>query len=537
MEKLSVIDCTFRDGGYYNDWDFDRDLVKDYLAAISQTGVSNVELGLRSFPKKGFFGPFAYTTDRFLASIDLADEVCFGVMVDAKTVIESGRPAREAVRHLFSSANDSRIGMVRIAAHFAELEHTPHIVEAFKELGYQVGLNLMQASLRSKEELSQTVASIQEWGLVDVLYFADSLGNMDRSDIVETIDIFKAAWEGEIGLHAHNNMGQANENTLTAVEHGCTWVDATVLGMGRGAGNCQTEILLTELNRKFGCSYNPEPVYALVLEHFRPLQSKLGWGPNFLYHYSAINEIHPTYAQELLADTKYDADQKLATLRRLAAGNSTSFVAEALHLSQDEPEAHLDGSWDANAWCEGRDVLILGGGESLAQYSRALSDFARSGDIAVLSLNFHDEIEQELIWAYVTCSEERLRFEVNLYKSLTAPKLIVPAKLMGDSLLGEISIDKKVLDYDLLQGDELIIEGNGCVLPVTLSLPYALAVAISGGARTIYLAGFDGYSGGDSQKNVPLSDVVTKLAADYEGQIVSLTRTILPVEQSSIFAF
>jgi len=90
--SVQVLDCTLRDGGYYNNWDFDPGLVHDYLDAVSKSGIQIVELGLRSFPRDGFHGPFAYTSDNFLDGLDIPEHLKVGVMLDAKTIIQSGLP-------------------------------------------------------------------------------------------------------------------------------------------------------------------------------------------------------------------------------------------------------------------------------------------------------------------------------------------------------------------------------------------------------------------------------------------------------------
>lgn len=142
---MNILDCTLRDGGYYNDWDFDSDVVEQYLTRIAESRIDYVELGLRNFPKQGFLGAFAYTTEDFLNSLELPDGPVYGVMVDAKTILESGFDISEAVDLLFSPASESKVSLVRVAAHFHEVETSGPIVARLKELGYTVGFNLMQA--------------------------------------------------------------------------------------------------------------------------------------------------------------------------------------------------------------------------------------------------------------------------------------------------------------------------------------------------------------------------------------------------------
>jgi 4-hydroxy 2-oxovalerate aldolase len=114
--------------------------------------------------------------------------------------------------------------------------------------------------------------------MLDVLYFADSLGSMDGGDVVRIISALKLNWIGEVGFHAHNNKGLAVSNTLVAIENGATWVDSTILGMGRGAGNAQTENLLLELKKKYQLDYRASALFDLALSDFTPLQNHFHWG-------------------------------------------------------------------------------------------------------------------------------------------------------------------------------------------------------------------------------------------------------------------
>ena len=133
---MKILDCTLRDGGYYNNWDFESEVVEAYLNAVSGANIDYVELGLRNFPKEGFLGAYAYTTESHINSLDLPQGPVYGVMVDAKTILESGLSIENAVSKLFVPASESKIGLVRIAAHFHEVEESGLIVKQLKKLGY-----------------------------------------------------------------------------------------------------------------------------------------------------------------------------------------------------------------------------------------------------------------------------------------------------------------------------------------------------------------------------------------------------------------
>ena len=259
---------------------------------------------MRDFAKQGFLGAFAYTTEEFIDTLKLPVGPTYGVMVDAKTILESGMSVEEAISKLFVPAVQSDLGLVRVAAHFSEVELSEPIVAYLKKLGYIVGFNLMQAGGKDDDVIADKASEIAAWKDLDVLYFADSLGNMDGAEVQRVVKALRRNWNGPLGIHTHNNMGKGLDNTLTAIEAGVTWLDATVTGMGRGAGNTQTECLLACLDTGES-KYKPKLIYELVIRHFEVMQKEYGWGSNLLYFLGAQSNVHPTYIQNLLSNTHY----------------------------------------------------------------------------------------------------------------------------------------------------------------------------------------------------------------------------------------
>lgn len=361
---MKILDCTLRDGGYYNNWDFESEVVKAYLNAVSSAKIDYVELGLRNFPKQGFLGAYAYTTETHLNAIELPEGPTYGVMVDAKTILESGFSVEDAVSKLFVPASESKIGLVRIAAHFHEVEKSGSIVKLLKKLGYIVGYNLMQAGGKADDVIAEKARQAKEWGVLDSLYFADSLGNMDGDEVTRIVNALRTQWAGPLGIHTHNNMGKGLDNTLTAKQLGVTWLDTTITGMGRGAGNTQTESLLAVLDKE-GSAYNSKPIYELVIRHFEPMQKKYGWGSNLLYFLGAQNDVHPTYIQNLLSNTHYGTDEIVGAIDYLSKLESTtSYNGAVLNtaLSFNESNSGVSGTDAIKSLFDNKDVLVIANG-------------------------------------------------------------------------------------------------------------------------------------------------------------------------------
>ena len=151
-KKIEVLDCTLRDGGYYNNWDFSINLVKDYIKSVAASGIKYAELGFRSFSSKSFRGSNWYTTENYINSLNIPKSLKVAVMVNASEIINK-KNLDASVKKLFVKKIKSKIDLVRVAFHYNELDDTLVIAKVLKNLGYQVGLNLMQISEIPLKEL------------------------------------------------------------------------------------------------------------------------------------------------------------------------------------------------------------------------------------------------------------------------------------------------------------------------------------------------------------------------------------------------
>jgi hypothetical protein len=164
---------------------------------------------LSKFPQSSFVGPYAYSTDGFLDTLPIPDDLKIGVVIDAKTVLMTPEDPVSAVDRLFSKRDQSRASLVRIAAHFDGVIHCGPVVDRLKSLGYLVGLKIMQMAGRDIALVSELAAAVETWGTVDMLHFADSLGSMDAAEVDRITAAMREGWNGSLGIHAHNNKSLA----------------------------------------------------------------------------------------------------------------------------------------------------------------------------------------------------------------------------------------------------------------------------------------------------------------------------------------
>jgi 4-hydroxy 2-oxovalerate aldolase len=333
---IEILDCTLRDGGYNNLWDFNDALVRRYLSALDRTGVTWVEMGYRSAASSGPAGAYRYCTDQLLRTHEKSLSLRFAVMIDGKAICQSGSGG---VAALFGPRSQSPVDLVRIAATIPLLPDLLPVCESLKALGYRVAVNLMQASEKSPAELGEAARFMDASG-ADMLYLADSFGSLTPAAVRPRVEAIASTFTRKIGFHAHDNLGLALANTLAAVDAGATIVDSSVGGMGRGAGNTRTEQLLAAMARD-GSELTAEPLFPLVDEEFRALQKRYEWGPSMPYLFTGSHSIHPTYAQEL-ASKAFGNSDAISVLRELESHPArTSFdstvLAGAMAAHTDRP--------------------------------------------------------------------------------------------------------------------------------------------------------------------------------------------------------
>lgn len=531
---IKLLDCTLRDGGYYNNWDFEPEVAQKYLTAMSASGVDMIEIGFRLHPANAFLGAFAYCTDSYLASLNIPEALPLAVMINASEFLSYPRGGASAVDVFFAPSSKSPISMVRIALRLDDIVKAKQIALRLNELGYKLTVNLMQIDALSEEELVAAARDIASWAVVDILYFADSLGNLEPESTRRIVKTLASAWPGELGFHSHDNKGQALVNCLAAIDAGVAWLDSTILGMGRGAGNVRTESLLFELeHRKLG-SYHVQSLYPLVLEDFASLHKQYGWGTNLFYYISAVEGIHPTYVQELLASDRYSSDEILSALKYLSCTEARSYSSDRLGVAIRGSDFGCEGTWHASGLAQGKSVFIIGPGASTAQHIIAIEQYIRRNRPVVLCLNTNRAVSTDLVSAYVACHESRILIEAQHYSELHRP-IILPLAMVPKGVLPLLD-GVEVLDYGLrLSVGEVEVGDTGCVLPSSLSGAYALAIATASGAERILVAGYDGYAIGDPRHDEMIMVLAQCQRAANAIPIVAVTPTNYPITQRSIY--
>lgn len=300
-KELKVLDCTIRDGGLINNYQFSKDFVKAVYRATCDAAVDVVELG------KKLEESDEYTRDKYGAWNFCDDD-------DLKEVIDSyDSDYRPLVAVMYDvgrvdisklqQRDQGPIDMIRVACYVHQIDAGIDLIKRAKDLGYETTINIMAASAAIETELVEGLVEINKADEVDYLYLVDSFGAFYSEQVTYYGEMYKKyAPDKELGFHAHNNQQLAFSNTQQAIIDGVNLLDATINGIGRGAGNCNLELLLNFLkNPKF----DVRPVYKVIQEQFVPLREEIEWGFNDIYGVSGHLNQHPREAMKFRADREH----------------------------------------------------------------------------------------------------------------------------------------------------------------------------------------------------------------------------------------
>lgn len=291
-EKIKVLDCTIRDGGLMNNHNFDYRFVREVYKGISEAGIDYMEIGYKN--SKKLFSPKEYGIWKFCddseiqrATEGIPSKTKISIMVDIGRVdLEDIKPAKE-----------SPVKMIRVASYIKDIDKAIFMVNHIAEKGYETTINIMAISKDEGHELDDALHQIENESKVNVVYIVDSFGALYQESVENLVNRFRAILKTrEVGFHGHNNQQMAFSNTIEAIIHNANYLDATVYGIGRAAGNCPLELLIGFLkNPKFDL----RPILDLISHEFIQMREKIEWGYVIPYAIAGMMNEHPKAAMAL----------------------------------------------------------------------------------------------------------------------------------------------------------------------------------------------------------------------------------------------
>jgi 4-hydroxy 2-oxovalerate aldolase len=296
--EIRVVDCTIRDGGLMNDHKFNHDFVRAVYQANLDAGIDFMEIGYKASKKlasRDAFGVWKFCEEEEMRRIvgDQKSTVKISVMADAE---------RTDYHTDILPKDQSVVDMVRVATYINQIPAALDMIKDAHDKGYETTINIMAVSTVPDMELDNALSLLCK-SEVDTLYVVDSFGTLYREHVqgfMQKFQRFAKPAKKQIGIHTHNNMQLAFANTIEAIILGANMLDASIAGLGRGAGNCPMELLLSFLHNP---KFNLRPILDCIQHHVEPEREKLRWGYAIPYMVTGYLNRHPRTAMKFMEET------------------------------------------------------------------------------------------------------------------------------------------------------------------------------------------------------------------------------------------
>jgi 4-hydroxy 2-oxovalerate aldolase len=473
MNNIQILDCTLRDGGYCNEWRFGFENAKKITQGLLEANVEIIECG--------------FITNR----VEYDPNVTKFTMVDQiATVIPSNREGKIFVAMMNYGEFDiddlppydgSSIDGIRVAYHKKNRYEALDLCEKIKAKGYLVFIQAMVSLSYTDEEFLETIHRVNKFKPY-AFYIVDSFGMMKGKDLTRLFYMVEHNLDPEIwiGFHSHNNMQLAYSNAqqLTNVQTTRNLIiDSSIYGMGRGAGNLNTELFVEFLNENAGKQYQLKPLLTLVDEILDEFHQRNYWGYSLPNYISAAHNAHPNYAGYLDDKKTLTFEDMNAIFDMMSDEKKVSYdksYIEQLYLKymatgkvQEEHKTELGERM------KGKDIVLVAPGKSSVEEAAKVRKYVNETDAIVISVNFaYHEVKPEFIFL---SNLRRFRELPEEEKSICIVTSNIPAE--------DIYYQTKY--RDLLNDEEAVADNAGLM---------AIKFLASLNVATINLVGFDGYS-------------------------------------------
>lgn len=286
--EIKVIDCTVRDGGLMNKWQFDDKFVRRVYESLSKAGVDYMEIGYLS--SEGMFSRDEMGPWKFCAEDDLKRIIGEGEKkIKLSAMADIGRINYDDIPH----KSESSLDMIRVACYVHQVDAAIDLAHHCIDKGYETTINLMAVSTVGLRDLEEALGDLAK-SRVPIIYLVDSFGAFYSEDIEALAKRYMESLPGKtIGIHSHNNQQLAFANTITSIICGINYLDATLYGIGRGAGNCPLELLISFLKNP---KYKVRPLIEAIEHEILPLSKQIDWGYFIPYMVTGVLNQHPRTA-------------------------------------------------------------------------------------------------------------------------------------------------------------------------------------------------------------------------------------------------
>ena len=509
MSKIKILDCTLRDGGYINGWNFGERTIKTVISKLSQSKIDIIECG-------------------FLEDIDFdRNKTLFNNINRIKEYIE---PKNEHVSYVgmiaqpyipidkISDCDGTSIDGIRLTFHQDEIEEAIIYGQQLIEKGYKVFIQPVGTTSYSDSSLLELIQKVNQLNPY-AFYLVDTLGIMYKNDLLRLFHLLDNNLNESIsiGFHSHNNLQLSFSNAQELLKlhtKRTIIIDSSVFGMGRGAGNLCTELVTHYINENIEEKYDPIPLLEIVDEHLSNIFTETKWGYSIPYYLAAVNYCHPNYASYLINKQTISVKSIHTILRQIPMSKRDlydKYYIEDLYINY---QSHfVNDSEDLEkirklVW--GRTILIIAPGKSIDLQKEEIIRFINENNPYIISVNF---IPSSFTVNSVFISNQKRfdRISDIIAEELKKVDLITTSNITNSRESSDFNINYS----DLLIDNPIISDNAGLML---LNLLNRLSV------ESVYFTGFDGFSidktsnyvSSDMNNNVELEELVRKNEAIME---------------------
>lgn len=475
MNNLKVLDVTLRDGGCVNSFNFGQDYMEKILKALEASGVDIIEVGYIDEKNGTESGRTQYVNETVIPKCILTQkkpDVTYVAMMDyGKFDIEHLNPRTKA-----------GIDGIRMAFHKKNIRDIIPLGRKIIEKGYMFYIQPMVTLRYSDEELLRLIDLINT-NLPDAsgLYIVDSFGEMRPNDMSRMLNLVdhNLIPSMTVGFHGHNNLQLSYSNAMAILQFPTTrsiLIDCSIMGMGKGAGNLNTELLIEHLNMFYGKKYKIAPLLEVIDKVINQLHDEFNWGYAPEYYLSSTNHCSPSYARHFYNKHMLPIDQVGELLGMIAEEKKVSFdfdYAEDLYRKYNEKKSVDDSSVVNELKKEflGKKILLVAPGKSIMDYMIRIQEIANDRDILSIGLNLDLDLD------YILAT----RAEVYNEAIEKGKKIIVPSNISKGGR-GRV----KVLNYrNWIEIDDRTHDSSAVI---------AMKLLYECGVKEVFLAGFDGFS-------------------------------------------
>lgn len=476
---VKVLDCTLRDGGYVNDWDFGEKKIKRMLTLLTDAGVDIIECGFLSNKKeynqdKSIFD----TVERFTKFIPEnkrnSKYVC---------MVNYGEYKVEDMPQYDGTSIDG----IRVAFHKKDVEGAIDFCRKISQKGYMLFIQPMVTINYSDMELLKLIEVFNEINPY-AFYMADSFGVMKKNDLLRMFYLIDKNLESSIsiGYHSHNNLQLAYSNAQALVEvntNRTRFIDSSVFGMGRGAGNLNSELFVQYLNDTLSANYKVYPLLQIIDEILNKIYAEHYWGYSLPHYLSSTCNCHPNYASYLADKNTLTVKSISEILASITMGKKNSCdkkYIEQLYVNHQKHYINDEGAiTNLSTIFNAKHIIVIAPGASIEKYYERINNLINQKDTITVSVNFISD-RFKCDFAFVS-NEKRFESLVESNKLNSRETKLILTSNISSQYPNDINVNY----IDLLNSTNAVRDNSTLML---------LQLLLKLNVKAVSLAGFDGYA-------------------------------------------